>query len=480
MWRTNQFTAHPSEHWVKRCVFEWLAACCAFWNEVNYKRRQTFFETGDWTAAETSHLYDEYAPVTGAATAHSLIRKNAEAWRSFDSLNHMEDEHPSPPGYWGNREDGYDLRSVLRNDCYEIDFDADGSSLTFVIGKALKEKFSIEGRCQRITLELRGNSRWQGKQGRLDLAYDEDAACFRVNQPVRVQPASVDALRRQEFSTTPDSGNTDDENVAAIDIGANNLLTIVTDQGDVLIYSTREQFERFADDIEHLGSLRSRLPTGIYSSRRIRRGYRRTFARRDHMQAAAVKHAARWLRQRGITDVIIGDLTGKFPIHRASEVNLKKFSFWAYRKLSDRIKWTFELADIEVVLVDEAASSSVCPLCENTDITRSGDTVICAGCSLDTHADIVGAANILQTHGEISISDWFRPMARPTPRDPVRERDGHQHSVTYLQWDDYEWRPISTFEVATLGSIDQRDVSKPARTSTDSTGCEIVGGRPHQ
>lgn len=116
--RTNTYTAAPISDRYRECLFDWLAAHAPFWNQVTYRRRQQYFaEDGDVWAADYTDLYDDYAPVLGKATCQQVARKNSEAWRSHFRLLEMyhDDseatvtEKPSPPGYWGTREKGYEL-----------------------------------------------------------------------------------------------------------------------------------------------------------------------------------------------------------------------------------------------------------------------------------------------------------------------------------------------------------------------------------
>ena len=209
MRRTNRLAATPRHSWQKACLCEWLAASCAFYNELNYRRRQGHFDEHDWRAANTGDLYEEYAPVLGTGTAQQLVRKNAETWESFEELESDPAEDPSLPGYWGNREDGYPMRSVVRQDLYEINWNSTSSTIEIPVGKALNEKYDIPGRGYRVTLELRGNPRWKGEQGRLDISYDELADCFRVNQPVTVQPDLHESLGRAELTHTLPKENTE-------------------------------------------------------------------------------------------------------------------------------------------------------------------------------------------------------------------------------------------------------------------------------
>ena len=124
--------------------------------------RGTFSGRIGWREANTYILYDKYAPVVGTGTAQQLIRKNGETWESFEELDADPDEDPGLPGYWGNRDDGYPLRGVVRQDLYEINWNSNGSTIEIPVGKALNEKYDIPGRRYRVTLELRGDPRWSG------------------------------------------------------------------------------------------------------------------------------------------------------------------------------------------------------------------------------------------------------------------------------------------------------------------------------
>lgn len=484
MRRTNRLAAHPCKSWQKACLCEWLATSCAFYNEVNYRRRQAHLKERGWKEAHTSDLYDDYAPVVGAATAQTLIRKNAEAWESFIALDRDLAADANPPGYWGNREDGYPLQSVVRNDCYEISWDGEKSTIEFPVGKSLKAKYDIPGRDYRVTLELRGVPRWEGKPGRLDISYDELSDCFRVNQPVAVQPDLYESLRLAEFTPTLPSENTDDsdELIAAIDVGANNTLTIISQSGDVAVFQARAEFEAFADDLKHISELQSQLPHCTYNSAQIRRAYRKLYARRDHHRDACVKRAAKWLAERGISRVFVGDLSDVLDTNWSSVMNQKTHNFWSHGQLTARLEDTFAVFGINLDAVPENGTSSTCPHCDSDIVVRHGDTLTCPTCLVDTHADIAGAALILAGNSEIEVSDWFVPrlagwpMARPAPPSAGRGGDGHRFTVTYLQWDDHEWRPISTVETGTLGSFDQRGVSQPVSSNRAMAGCVAYSG----
>jgi putative transposase len=106
---------------------------------------------------------------------------------------------------------------------------------------------------------------------------------------VKPQPDDIAELRQSSFTHTLSPSNTKH---AAIDIGANNTLTILTEDGNAAVYHARPEFNWFKQARERIDAEKSCLPPGEYSSTRIRGLYNRLYDRRDHHRDAAIKHAA--------------------------------------------------------------------------------------------------------------------------------------------------------------------------------------------
>lgn len=126
---------------------------------------------------ETVDYRKRYIDVLGSATAQQLIRKNGEAWRSFFAASEAGKD-TAPPGYWGNEEDGRELRTYIRNDQYTLEW-GERSRLEIPVGKALKAEFGLNAH-ERLRLEVSGTPRWEGAQGRLAVFYDEVDDRFRA------------------------------------------------------------------------------------------------------------------------------------------------------------------------------------------------------------------------------------------------------------------------------------------------------------
>jgi putative transposase len=148
--------------------------CARLWNEVNFERRQAYiyYRKFEWYP---KHLYRKYAPLIGSATAQQIINKNNEAWKSSLALKRLEAEGKLPehitgvsmPRYWkknGKREP----RIIVRNDCYRID------DKYLILPKGLK-------------LQYKGELKWRGRQGRLEIAYDDVDEVWRGFMTVKVE-----------------------------------------------------------------------------------------------------------------------------------------------------------------------------------------------------------------------------------------------------------------------------------------------------
>ena len=126
MKRTNIFKLKPAKEQEQR-LFELADNCARMFNEINYKRRQSFFSRNfEWNTDESYHKYKK---IIGSATAQQVTRKNNEAWKSFFALLRLKKdgklpEHirkVSPPGYWKDRKTGKRVLTILiRCNCYKL------------------------------------------------------------------------------------------------------------------------------------------------------------------------------------------------------------------------------------------------------------------------------------------------------------------------------------------------------------------------
>jgi len=418
MKRTNTFAVRPLSDEGEQLLRDLLDASAALWNEVNYERLMRYndehdFE-GDVWDADTGKLEGRYKGVLGASTAQQVIRKNSEAWRGFfdtknkyhDESNTLVTEHPEPPGFRGNDDDGRQLKTVIRNTSYTAEW-GERSRLEILVGRALKNRYDHTGR---LRLEIAGDPNWPDyeKQGRLDLWYDETDSTFRASQPVTVSAHARDTPLASER--------------AALDIGANNLVACTTTTGEQYLYQGRELYQRFRETTREVARLQSKLEGGRYSSERIRRLYRKRTRRRDHAQEALCRDLLDRLYAEGVDTVYIGSLTDVLETHWSAETNAKTHNFWAFKRFTKRLACTAEEYGISVEVRSEAWTSRECPQCGSTGrTTRHQDTLTCP-CGFEGHADLTASETFLRRHTKQAV----RSMARP-----VR-----------FEWDDHNWSEI--------------------------------------
>ncbi|WP_458210567.1 RNA-guided endonuclease InsQ/TnpB family protein [Haladaptatus sp. NG-SE-30] len=409
MKRANQFNVRPRSNKEREVFVRWLDASASLWNETNYARRQAFLEDDEsvWDA-DTGSLEGKYKGVLSSSVAQQIIRKNSESWRSFFKLNEKYhagklEERPSPPGYWGSEEDGRVLRTYVRNDQYTIKFGR-RSRLEVPIGSELKEEYGF-GYRERLRLEVAGNPKWNGEQGRLELVYDELADTFRAFQPVTVPDSRLDSPLA--------------DHSAALDVGANNLVACTVSTGSQYLYEGRDLFEEFRKTTERIAHYQSLLEDQRKSSKRIDRLYRKRTNRRNNAQDSLVRDLVEQLYDDGVSMLYVGDIKGVLSSHWSPRVNEKTHNFWAYRRFINRLESVFEEYGIMVEEASEAWTSQTCPKCGKRDETvRHKDTLTCP-CGFEGHADLVASESFLRRQNNAVGS-----MARPV----------------YLKWNNHNWR----------------------------------------
>ena len=408
MKRVNTFRVVPRSDADEECLRRVLDASASLWNQLNYERRQNFTDPEiDKSVWDTDDYRKRYVGVLGSATAQQVIRKNDRAWKSFFKLKESGEAN-GLPGYWGNEDEGRDLRSYIRNDMYRLRWatgNNEQSILEISVGKDLKDEFDI-GHRERLRLDVRGEPKWTGEQCQLELFYDERSDQFRAIQPV------FDCSRQD----TPLADET-----AALDVGANNIVACSTSTGQQFLYGGRDLFDRFRETTERIAEYQAlaKADEGRYSTHRIRRLYRKRTRRRDHAMDALARDLMERLHTEGVSTVVVGDLTGVLETHWSIEANAKTHNFWAFRAFLNRLAYTAEEYGMEVEARSEAWTSQECPNCGERDETvRHGDTLTCP-CGFDGHADLTASATFLNRQ----TSDEVGAMARP-----VR-----------LKWDAHRW-----------------------------------------
>ena len=353
------------------------------WNEVNYARRRMFFEKNGVDLGKTyKEFYEKYKLLIGSATAQQVLNKNDEAWRSFFTLVKLKKEGKLPPFITTVNPPGYRKRAgrrtlwtVLRKDQYRIEGDK-------LVLKGL-------GAIRRIETRYKGIIHLKGKQGRLEIRYDPDRRKWYAHISFEASEKAV----RGEWSIIPKKPLGD--LVAGIDIGINNLVAVYVESGLTKLVNGRP-----LKAISHCWRMRiakyqSTLNRhGLKTSRRFRLMYSKWRRQVKAYIDGEVRQVIEWLYSVGVSIVKVG-----YPKNIAQENGgFNNVHVWTYRYLLRRISEVAEEYGITVIYVNEAHTSSRCPIHGHNCGRRIKRGLFkCTALNKVFNADLVGAYNMLIT-----------------------------------------------------------------------------------
>jgi putative transposase len=252
------------------------------WNEVNWLRMQQFKKGERVDFAETEkEVYEKYKRVL-KVNAQQVARKNAEDWRSFFSLIEEKKEgrlpkwfKPRPPGYWRDESGKYKLIIVVRNDRYEVD----------------ENEGVIHLKDFNLTLRFKGKLKWHGKQGRLEVIYNDARRGWYAHIPVEVENVAEakGSLR------------------AGVDLGIVNLATVYVEDGTWYIFKSGgvlSQYECYSEEISKVQKVLARHRQRTSRKLRLLYDKRRRFLR--HALNSMVRKIMEELKEKGAGEVVVG------------------------------------------------------------------------------------------------------------------------------------------------------------------------------
>jgi len=373
-------------------------ATAKLWNEVNYERRRQFFQQHLVDFKSTwGKYYEKYKGLLGV-NAQAVMQKNNEAWNSFFSLLRLKKEgklppymnHVSSPGYWKDEATGRRrLILVIRQDRYVVD-----EQRRVII---LKD-FNLE-------VKFTGGLRWFGRQGRLEMHYDEARNAWYASIPVEVGVEEAKTGRRSKFivhgerkviQVESPKGN----KAASIDLGINNLASVVVDDGTWLLYKgvrAKEDYFYFQRKIADIQSLRDTLKDKLLSdaveelNHEMRRLYGKLKRRLLHLYRNFASHLLKQLHELGVSTIYLG-----YPFNIAQERGNKfTVNMWSYRKLMEAIELKAQEYGIKVYEVVEYNTSKYCAY-HNVEVKRKPRGVAHCPMGHKLHSDLNGALNIMR------------------------------------------------------------------------------------
>ena len=381
-------------------------------NEVNYERRQQFFR-GEKVDLQGTYqkYYEKYKGLLGSANAQAVLQKNNEAWSSFFSLLNLKKKgklpphmnHVSPPRYW-KKEKKRKLLLVIRQDRYEVDEKGN---------KLILRDFNLE-------IEFSGRLRWYGKQGRLEIYYDDVENAWFASIPVEVgveetktgkKSKHIVRGERKSIQVEAPKGN----KVASIDLGINVLASVVVDDGTWLLYKgvrAKEDYFYLQRKIAEVQSLADKARNlGEYEAqeelnREKRRLFKKLTRRLLHLYRTLASHMIKTLHDQGVSTIYLG-----YPYNIAQDKGNKfTVNLWSYRKLMNAIELKAQEYGMKVYEVVEYNTSKYCAYHE-VEVSRNPRGVVTCPKGHKLHSDLNGALNILKKAVGITISTVKKPLS---------------------------------------------------------------------
>jgi len=381
-------------------------------NEVNYERRQQFFQQHQVDFQGTyQKYYEKYKGILGSANAQEVIHKNNEAWSSFFSLiklkkkgklpSHMN--HVSPPRYW-KKEKKRKLLLVIRQDRYVVDEKNN---------KLILRNFDLE-------IEFAGRLRWYGKQGRLEIYYDDTENAWYASIPVEVGVEETKTGKKSKLIVRGERKTIQVESpkgnkVASIDLGINILASVVVDDGTWLIYKgvrAKEDYfylqkkiaeeQSYADNARNLEEYEAQEE----HNREKRRLFEKLTRRLLHLYRTLASHMVKTLHDQGVSIIYLG-----YPYNIAQDKGNKfTVNLWSYREFMNAIELKAQEYGMKVYEVVEYNTSKYCAY-HNVEVSRRPRGVVSCPKGHKLHSDLNGALNIPKKAVGIVVSTMKKPLS---------------------------------------------------------------------
>ena len=330
-------------------------------------------------------------------------------------------------GYWKDKSGKYKLILIIRNDRYEVD----------------ENKRIIYLKDFKLSLRFKGKLKWHGKQGRLEIIYNEAKRSWYAHIPVEVE------------SETKVEGNLR----ASVDLGIINLATVYVEDGSWYLFkggSVLSQYEYYSKKIRIVQKTLARHKQN--RSKKLKLLYENRSRFLKHALNSMVRKVVELLKDKRVSEVVIG-----YPkeINR-NHGNKLTVNFWNYRYVIKRFEEIGEELGIRVVKVDESYTSKTCSLCgeahESGRVKRG--LFKCPRIGKVINADLNGAINILHIPESLGSGSGGQL--------PVRDRGNglKTQPVVYRWMNGAGWvlyAPTS-YEVVRMKVVNHKPMNRPKGT----------------
>jgi len=277
-----------------------------------------------------------------------------------------------------------------------------------------------------------GELKWRGKQGRLEIVYDDVDEVWRGFMSVEVEEPPIRG----------------GDKPLHIDLGVVNLATIWCEgMRQPISFSGRAALADWWYWTEKIAKEQRRLAgtNSARTSRKLRKLYRMRQRRFRHTVNAMVKWIVEYASGEGISKIILGNLRGIRGNHGGSKTNSMVNNFWSHGWIIRRLKEKAEEYGIIVEEIDEHGTSSECPFCGARGVRRHRGMFYCPKCEKVMNADVVGVLNIAKRYGSIIPSPSWRDRDNGVVADPL-----------LLRWDGCRWEPRRAVNTEEMNTVEAR------------------------
>ncbi|MFP3416899.1 MAG: transposase [Nitrososphaeria archaeon] len=243
-----------------------------------------------------------------------------------------------------------------------------------------------------MRLKFIGKLKWVGKQGTLEVFYDNARRKWYARIPMSVKVNNKPKGKMK----------------AGIDLGVINLATVAVQDGSWTLFKGGSLLSEFKKITKRISIEEKRLSRdGLKTSRKLEKLYKKRSLLLKNAREGLVREIIEYLYDKSVGEIFIG-----YPKGIAQDKgNERNTNFWSYSSIIKRIKDVAQEYKIKVKLVDEENTSKTCSLCgeihENGRIKRG--LFKCSHTRKVINADLNGAINIL--HIPESVKDrgkWLK------------------------------------------------------------------------
>uniref|UniRef100_UPI000AD9FCA7 RNA-guided endonuclease InsQ/TnpB family protein n=1 Tax=Metallosphaera hakonensis TaxID=79601 RepID=UPI000AD9FCA7 len=293
---------------------------------------------------------------------------------------------------------------MIRQDRYEVDEDE---------RKIVLKDFNLE-------VHFEGRLRWYGKQGRLEIVYDEITGRWYAHIPVDVgvettkkgkKSKHVVRGERKSIRIATPRGN----KAASIDLGINVLASVVVSDGTWIMYKgvrAKEDYFHFEKRIGEAQSLEDKAKNlgedqaSSESSREKRRLFGKLGRRFLHLYRTLAKGLVEELHKLGVSTIYLG-----YPYNISQDKGNKyTVNVWSYRKLIQAIEMKAQEYGMNVYEVVEYNTSRFC-VYHGVEAKRGPRGVIRCPLNHKLHSDLNGALNILKKNTGRVVNVVKKPVS---------------------------------------------------------------------